>query len=265
MPDSFYALQTALVTGASSGIGAAIARQLGARGARVLLVARRDDALASVADDVRQRGGEAVVLAADLEPPDAAAALAARLGEIDETVDLLINNAGFGIQGRFLDASVESAEGMIGLNVRAVTSLTRRLLPGMVARGRGGVLNVASIAAFAPAPYFAVYSATKAYVQSLSEALRAEVRASGVHVTCLCPGPVVTEFGERAGMGDSFFNGGLSAEVVARAGLDGLAQNRRRVVPGWINKVQTLATRFVPQDTVIRVAGSTMKRAAPPT
>ncbi len=255
----FYRGRTALVTGASSGIGAETARQLGAAGARVILVARREDALTGVAQDIRQRGGTAVVVAADLEPAGAAQALVDRLG--DETVDVLVNNAGFGVQGPFLDADVGAAEGMVGLNVAALTGLTRRLMPGMIDRRRGGVLNVASIAAFTPAPSFAVYAATKAYVVSFSEALHQETRGTGVRVTCLCPGPVRTEFGDRAGMADAFFSGAASSEEVARAGLAGLARDRRRVVPGWFNKVQTAATRFVPRGALLKATGAIMKRA----
>ena len=255
----YYRGRTALVTGASSGIGAEMARQLGAAGARVVLVARRQDALAGVAESVRQRGGTAVVVAADLEPAGAAQALADRLS--DETIDVLVNNAGFGVQGPFLDAGVRAVDGMVGLNVAALTGLTRRLMPGMVHRQRGGVLNVASVAAFTPAPSFAVYAATKAYVLSLSEALYQETRGTGVHVTCLCPGPVETEFGGRAGMADAFFSGAASSERVARAGLAGLAEDRRRVVPGWSNKVQTAATRFVPRGVLLRATSLIMKRA----
>ena len=258
-PDmSFYRDRTVLVTGASAGIGAAMARDLGARGARVLLVARRADALAAVARDVTSAGGRADVIAADLAGAAGAAGLAERLAE---PVDVLINNAGYGIQGAFLDASVDDAEGQVELNVTALTSLTRRLLPGMVERGRGGVLNVASVAAFMPAPHFAVYAATKAYVRSLSEALHHEVRGTGVAVTCLCPGPVETEFADRAGMNDAFFDGAMSAEAVAKVGLDALARGERTVVPGAANKVQAAAAPLLPRGVLLRVAGAVMKRA----
>ena len=238
-----------------------MARQLGAAGARALLVARSEDALHRTAEQVRHRGGVAVVFVADLEPDDAPATLVDRLGEAGETVDILVNNAGFGVQGPLLDHGPEAAEGMVGVNVAALTSLTRRLLPGMMERGIGGVLNVASIAAFAPSPRFAVYAATKAYVLSFTEAVHAEMRATGVHVTCLCPGPVETSFGERAGMDEAFFSGALPAEAVARAGLRGLAANTRRVVPGWTNKVQAAATRFVPTGPTLRVTEAIMARA----
>ncbi len=249
--DTFVRGRTALVTGASGGIGAAMGRQLGAAGARVLLVARTETALAAVAAEIHAAGGEARTLIADLEVPEAAADLVARLGE---PVDVLVANAGFGVVGPFAEASPAAVSGMVTLNVLALTDLTRLLLPAMTERRRGGVLTVASIAAFTPAPRFAVYAATKAYVLSLTDALHAEARGTGVHVTCLCPGPVATGFGARAGMDAGFFAGHLSAEVVARAGLDGLARNRRRVVPGLLNRVQAAAAGFAPTALAMRVA-----------
>ena len=255
---SFYTGRTVLVTGASAGIGAAMARDLGARGARTLLVARRADALDAVASDVRSAGGTADVIAADLSGADGAAALVERL---DEPIDVLINNAGYGIQGPFLDADTPETVGQVELNVTALTALTHALLPDMVARGRGGVLNVASVAAFTPAPRFAVYAATKAFVRSLSEALHFEMRGTGVAVTCLCPGPVETQFADRAGMDDAFFDGAMTAEAVAKAGLDGLARGRRVVVPGVLNVVQTTAAPLVPRSLLLRVTDAVMKRA----
>ena len=261
MPDSFYAGRTAVVTGASAGIGADLARQLGAAGARVVLVARRTGALEAVAAAVRRAGGQAAVVAADLERPGAAQALADRLAEAGETVDVVVNNAGFGANGPFIEADPDAVDGMVALNVGALTALTRQLAPGMVERGHGGVLNVASVAAWMPAPGLAVYAATKAYVLSFTDALSAEMRGTGVHVTALCPGPVRTEFATRAGMADAFFDGALSSSRVAREGLDGLAANRRRVVPGWTNKVQTAATRFLPTGALLRAVGSVVGRA----
>ncbi|MEM0961160.1 MAG: SDR family oxidoreductase [Bacteroidota bacterium] len=261
MSRPFFSDRTALVTGASSGIGAAFARQLGSAGARVVLVARRAEALASVADDVRQRGGEAVVLTADLEPAGAAADLASRLDADGETIDVLINNAGFGIRGPMLDSEPSQSEAMIGLNVTSLTSLTHRLVPGMAARQRGGVLNVASIASFVPAPSFAVYAATKAYVRSFTEALWSEMRETGVHVSCLCPGPVDTSFGDRAGVRAEFFRGHPSAEAVAQAGLDGLASNRRLVVPGWKNRLDVATASLAPTGVALRIAKSRMEAA----
>ena len=249
------------MTGASSGIGAATARQLGAAGARVILVARTESALDTVAADVRAAGGEARVVATDLEAPGASQALVDGLGE---PVDVLVASAGFGVQGAFAETDPEAARGMVLLNALALTETARLLLPAMVERGRGGVLTVASIAAFVPAPTFAVYAATKAYVLSLTDALHGELRGTGVHATCLCPGPVATGFGARAGMPASFFAGHLSgvmtAEAVARAGLHGLARNRRRVVPGALNRTQTMATRLVPTGVSMRVAAALLRR-----
>ena len=255
--------RTALVTGASSGIGAELATQLGAAGAHVVLVARSEAALEAVAARIRAGGGTATAVPADLEATDAAEALVASLGERRD-VDVLVANAGFGVNAPFAETDPAAVRGMVALNVLALTDLTRLLLPGMLARRRGGVLTVASTSAFVPAPTFAVYAATKAYVLSLTDALHAELRGSGVHATCLCPGPVPTAFGDRAGMRASFFSGPLSgalpADAVARAGLEALAANRRRVVPGAVNKLLTAATPFVPTGLTMRVARSFLAR-----
>ena len=258
---TFDSTSTVLVTGASRGLGAAFAEQIARAGARVVLVARTEDALGDVADRVRRLGGEPVVLAADLALPGASADLAGRLADAHLAIDGLVNNAGYGVAGPFLDASPDDAEGMVMLNAVALTGLTRQLVPGMVARGRGGVLNVASIAGFAPTPRFAVYAATKAYVRSFSDALHTELRGTGVAVTCVHPGPIRTGFAERAGMDDRFFAGALPAEAVASAGLAALAAGRRQTVPGWAHKVQTAATRVVPTAVTLRVAEAMMRRA----
>ena len=259
--DPFARGRTALVTGASSGIGAALARQLGAAGARVILVARTETALDAVAAEVAAAGGTARVVAADLGAPGAADDLVARLSE---PVDVLVANAGYGVRAPFVETEPEDVRGMVQLNALVLTDLARLLLPGMLAARRGGILTVASTAAFVPAPTFAVYAATKAYVLSLTDALHAEAAGSGVHVTCLCPGPVPTGFGARAGMSASFFAsaiaGTLSAETVARAGLAGLARNRRRVVPGWSNRIQAAATSVVPTGVAMRVARAVLER-----
>lgn len=246
----FYAHRTVCLTGASAGIGREMARLLAPMGARLLLVARREDALTALADELAT---EAVVVAHDLGTPGATDALADRLTEAGETVDVLINNAGYGLAGPFLDHAPD-AIGMVDLNVRAITQLTARLLPAMAERGRGGVLTVASIAAFQPTPHFAVYGATKAYAQAFSEALHHELLGTGVHATALCPGPVPTEFGTRSGLSDRYFRVGLSAEAVARAGLQGLAANRARVVPGLSTKLAAFGTRLVPPGIVRAVA-----------
>ena len=215
----------------------------------------------TVAEQVRQLGGTAQVYVSDLGAPGSASLLATRLEEQGEAVDVLINNAGYGIVGPFLDASTEDAEGMGMLNAVGLTGLTHQLVPGMVERGRGGVLNVGSVASFVPAPRFAVYGATKAYVLSFTDALHAELAGTGVHVSCLCPGPVRTSFADRAGMDDKFFSGAMSADRVAASGLYGLARNQRRVVPGWTNKVQAFASSFVPSALTLRVTEAVMRRA----
>jgi len=256
---TFYRDRTVLITGASSGIGADMARLAGAAGARVILAARSLDALARVAADVERGGGTAHVVGADLQADGGAARLAEAVA--DETVDVLVNNAGFGVLAPFVDAPADDADAMVALNVAALTTLTRALLPPMVARQRGGVLNVASVAAFAPVPRFAVYAATKAYVVSFTEALSDELRGTGVHATVLCPGPVPTGFGARAGVGERFFSGGLPSEAVARAGLEALAAGRRRVVPGWSNCVQVAASQVAPTGVALRVARAIMGKA----
>lgn len=219
-----------------------MARQLGGLGARLLLVARREDALRSLADEL---DAESVVFAHDLGAPGAAADLADRLAEAGEAVDVLVNNAGFGLAGPFLDHANE-AVGMVDLNVRAVTVLTARLLPPMVERGRGGVLTVASLGGFLPVPHLSVYAATKAYARWFSEGLHSELRGTGVHATALCPGPVPTEFGMRSGLKEPYFQVGIPVEAVARAGLVGLARNRAHVVPGVSAKLGAFLTRLSP-------------------
>ena len=257
----FFRDRTVLVTGASAGIGEAMARRLAPMGARLVLVARSADTLDQLAGELRAAGGDATPLPHDLGTADAAETLATRLDEMGIAIDVLINNAGYGIQGPFLDHSAADAEGMVMLNALALTGLTSRLLPGMVERGRGGVLNVASLAAFVPAPRFAVYAATKAYVLRLSEALHAEMDGTGVHVSCLCPGPVRTSFAERAGMDEDFFKGAVDIDKVVTMALEGLAANKRRVLPGAGVKVQAVASRFAPTGFTMAVTEAAMRKA----
>jgi short-subunit dehydrogenase len=244
----------ALVTGASSGIGEAFARSLAARGHDLVVVARSAGALealaASLAVDVE-------VLAADLADDEALALVEARLRSDDRPVDLLVNNAGFGTTGKFAELPIEEEDREIRLNVLALTRLTGAAVPGMVARGRGGVLNVASIAAFQPTPGTATYGGTKAYVLSFTQALREELRGTGVKALVLCPGFTKTEFQTTAnyevkGLAARFWQ---TAEEVVDVALAALERDAGLCVPGWQNKVAAGATHLTPRRLLPRVAG----------
>jgi short-subunit dehydrogenase len=175
-----------------------------------------------------------------------------------ETVDLLVNNAGFGLIGRFAELDPKRERQMIDLNVGALTDLCRAVAPAMIRRRSGAILNVASTAAFQPGPKMAVYFATKAFVLSLSEAIHEELRPHGIRVSCLCPGPTRTEFGEVAGFrGNGLFDRvAMSAEEVARIGLDGLERTRAVVVTGALNRLVAMSTRFAPRPLARKIAGS---------
>ncbi|WP_310468811.1 SDR family oxidoreductase [Sphingomonas sp.] len=244
----------ALVTGASAGLGVEFARQLSARGHRLVLAARRRDRLEALAKEL----GNARAVAIDLGEPGAAERLIADIAGAGEHVDVLVNNAGFGLKGKFAELDAVRQRAMIDLNVGALTDLCRAVAPGMIARKAGGILNVASTAAFQPGPNIAVYFATKAYVLSLSEALHEELKPHGVRVTALCPGPTRTEFGEVAGMGagGSFDRLAMDAAPVVRAGLDGLERNRAIVITGALNKVGAWSTRLFPRAVVRKIAGA---------
>ncbi len=255
-----YHGRTVLVTGASGGIGEAIARQLARDGAHLLLTARSEDRLDELADEFRTLGGTATVFAHDLGTPGAAQALHDRITADGHEVDVLVNNAGFGKLGGFVDFDADVYDAMITLNVTNLVALTRLFLPAMIQRGTGGVLNVASTAAFQPVPHFAVYAATKAFVLSFTEALHAEAEGTGVAVTCLCPGPTTTGFAEAADIGN--FGGGRALETpekVARVGLDALLENERRTISGAVNTLAAFATRFVPTKVILEVGKRVMK------
>ncbi|GAA3997991.1 SDR family oxidoreductase [Sphingomonas humi] len=246
----------ALVTGASAGIGAEFARQLSATGARLVLVARRADRIEALAAEL----GKARAVALDLGEPDAAERLLADIAAHDEHVDCLVNNAGFGLRGRVEKLDARRQRAMIDLNCGVLTELSRGVLTGMLERGRGGILNVASTAAFQPGPGMAVYFATKAYVLSFTEALHEEVRGRGVHVTALCPGPVSTEFADVAGfdakLGNAFEKLAARPGPVAAAGLAALSANQAIVIPGAMNKVGAQGSRFLPRSLIRRLAGA---------
>jgi uncharacterized protein len=243
---------TALITGASSGIGAEIARQLAERGQNLTLAARREEKLTELASEFHDRYGiRAGVVACDLGEEDERARLEARIGELGLEVEILVNNAGFGYAGDFFDAERQRQVDMVKLNVEAVVDMTGRYLPAMVRRGRGGILNVASTGGFQPMPKSATYGASKAFVLSHTEALHQELRGTGVSMTALCPGPVRTEFSDAAGLDNANEKGPgfiwTSVEDVAREAVDGLASNKRTVVPGLLNQAGTYAGRFTPR------------------
>ncbi len=254
----------ALVTGASSGIGAAYAHALRRRGERLVLVARRGDRLSRLAEEL---GGEewAIALPLDLAAPGSASRLETEVASRGLVVDLLVNNAGLGHTAPFAEQPPEVLRAMIDVNVRAVVELTQVFLPGMKERGRGRIVNVASNAAFQPVPFLTVYAATKSFVLSFTEGLAEEIRGSGVRVQALCPGLTRTEFLDVAGTHQGLRvtrTPMLTAEEVVEASLRGLDRGRLRVVTGWTNRLAVFAQRFVPASLPRRVAAELYRPAA---
>lgn len=249
-----HAYRTALVTGASSGIGESFARLLAARGADLVIVARRADLLDGLARELVERYRVAVeVVAADLTDPAQRAEVEGRLRS--DPVELLVNNAGYGAFGAFAELPLDDHLAQIELNVNALVRLTHAALPGMIERGRGGVLNVASMAGFAPSPGSATYGATKAYVAAFSESLHSEVAAKGVHVTALCPGFTRTEDDVPPNLL------WLRRDDVARAGLEAVAAGRALCVPGVQYKAAFPALKLVPRP-LLRAAVNRMWQQA---
>ena len=250
-------VETALLTGASSGIGEAFARRLAALGKDLILVARREDRLKALAADLAAKHGvQTHVIAADLSQPSAAASLFAETERRGLVVDLLINNAGFAKVGDFAKLPCDVQADMIRLNVNTLAELTRLYLPGMCQRRRGGVINVASNAAFQPVPYMAVYAATKAFVLSFSEAVAEEVAADGVTVLALCPGATATDFWTIAGAWEDRRDAMQTAEEVVTVALRALERHKASVVVGFQNRlVAFVSSRLGPRRLVARIAG----------
>jgi short-subunit dehydrogenase len=249
---------TALVTGASSGIGADLARELARRGHGVTLVARRQDRLEALAAELAEATGvRAEVLAVDLSDPDARAGMLGRVADRGLTVDVLVNNAGFSTTGPVHKSDHRREVAMVRTAVEAVVDLCSLTLPGMVERGRGAVLNVASTAAFQPLPGQAAYGASKAFILSFSQAVRTELRGTGVSLTVLCPGPVKTEFAETAGFTQEESENSLPqfmwvpAAQVARLAVEGLDQGRAVVIPGFANRVGAQLGRNTPRRVLL--------------
>jgi short-subunit dehydrogenase len=261
----------ALVTGASSGIGAAIARELASRGHAVTLVARREERLRSLAGELTaEYDADSAAVACDLGDEAERERLANLLAGTGRSVEILVNNAGFGSRGDFISNDRGRMLEMVRVNVEAVVDLTSRFLPGMVKRGRGAVINVASVAAFQPIPGSAAYAASKSFVLSFSEAIRTEQRGSGVAVTAVCPGPVKTEFTDAAGMTgvedetpDLFW---MTAEEIAREAVQGAEQDKRVVVPGALNQAQSIFGQHMPRSLMLplveRIWGATTARGS---
>ena len=247
---------TALVTGASAGLGMLFAEALARQGHDLILTARRAPRLEGLAMAIRtQAGVKVTVIPVDLAEPGAVPALMAEIGKQGLAVNTLVNNAGFGASGPLAGAEPERIVRMIELNCRALVELTRAVLPGMIQMRGGGILNVASTAAFQPGPGMAVYYATKAFVLSFSEAVHEEVRGQGVRVSALCPGPTATEFFDAAGTGDDFALKKLAGDPakVVRDGLRALEANRAVKVSGAMNAVMAASVRFTPRWLIRRV------------
>ena len=255
-----YTGKTALITGASSGIGATFARTLAAQGAHVVLVARSEDKLRDLATTLAtQYTIRADVLTADLSHPEAGQKLFAATQQLGLPIDMLINNAGFGTHGPFDSLDPERERQEIMLNVAAVVDLTHRFLPAMLARRSGSIINVASTAAFQPTPYMAVYGASKAFVLSFSEALWAEYRGEGIRVLALCPGATSTDFFNVVGTEDAAFGSRETPEKVVQVAFQALERGRPSVISGRRNVLMANSVRFVPRGMVARMGKGMMR------
>jgi short-subunit dehydrogenase len=249
--------KVALITGASSGIGYELAKLFLNDGYCVVLVARRLEALQKAAQTLASTSTRTVTtLAADLSQPSAPEEIVAELHRRNLRIQVLVNDAGFGLYGHFANTDLATELKMIQVHVTALTHLTKLLLPDLIKSEGGKILNVASLAAFQPGPLSAVYAASKAYVLSFSEALANELRGRGVSVTTLCPGPTPTAFQQRAGVGLARLSRGnlMSAEAVARIGYRGLMRGKHVVIPGWTNRGWVLMTRILPRHLVVQLA-----------
>jgi uncharacterized protein len=250
--------ETALITGASSGIGAEFARQLAAEGMDQVLVARRADRLATLGTELEKKFSvRCHSIAVDLSEGDAPQRVFAETEAKRLNVAWLVNNAGFGTNGTFASLPLEREMEEIQLNVGALVALTRLYVPGMVERGRGQIVNLGSVGSWVPTPYMATYSATKAFILSFSEALAAELAGKGIGVLALCPGATKTEFQEVAGVSENVpaFTY-MSAQAVVAQAIAAAKRGKRTLVPGWMNKVLIGSTRLTPRRVLAQVAGS---------
>jgi uncharacterized protein len=254
---------TSLVTGASSGIGMAFARRLAARGDDLVIVARSEDKLKELADEIQSGlGREVEVLAADLTLADDVGRVEQRLQSDDRPVELLVNNAGFGTAGKFVELPVGREDEEIRLNVLALMRLTHAALPGMLRRGHGGVINVSSVGGFQPGPRNATYSATKAFVTSFSEAVHEELRGTGVQLLALCPGFTRTEFQQRGGFDTEHIPkmAWQTPEAVVDAALAAIEKGKALCVPGLSNKAAASMVHLAPRGLVRRMSAKVAER-----
>ncbi len=255
---------TILVTGASSGIGEAFARNLAMKGANLILAARSEDKLARIADELREKYRVSVhVFPVDLILPNAPQQLFERIKAGGLTVDVLVNNAGFGKWAHFLGESLDTYDQMLSLNIDALVKLTYLCVPDMLARGKGGVINVASTAAFQPAPYIAVYSASKAFVLSFTEALAGEYREHGIRFLALCPGVTDTNFNAIANTNTAGMSS-AAPEDVAEAGLSAFMKGKSYHVHGLANYLTSLLPRVLPRAVVIKIVADMFKNRIAP-
>ncbi|OHR73283.1 short-chain dehydrogenase [Bacillus sp. HMSC76G11] len=254
-------MKTVLITGASDGIGRELAYKYAQDGYRLILTARNEMKLMKLAGELKNT--TAIVKAKDLSDMNQIHELFQELQQEKIHVDVLVNNAGFGLYGDFKNTSALDELNMIDLNVKSITLLTKLFLPDMISKKSGQVLNVASSAAFQPGPLMAVYYATKAYVLSFSEAIENELKGTGVSVSVLCPGPTKTSFSERANLGQSklFKSGVMDVKTVADAAYEGMKKGQTLIIPGFKNKILAAAVRFMPRKTVTGIVRKTQERA----
>lgn len=249
--------RTAMITGASSGIGVDIARELAAHGASIVLVARRTERLEAVAAELNAIGVSATAVPCDLADPAARIVLAAT----QPGIDILVNNAGVGVFGMFSDSNWDDVANMLNVNITALTHLTHLFAAPMAARGWGRVMMVASTAAFQPVPLYAAYAATKAYVLSLSEALNVEYKSNGLKFTALCPGTTASEFFDVAHHKKSYLveKSMMTSAAVAKVGIDALVKNKSSVVAGLANAAMAFGTRLSPRSLSAKLSYQIMK------
>lgn len=251
-------MTTTLITGASSGIGRELAKLAAAAGDNLVLVARSEDKLKQLASELEKAMMiKATVIVSDLSQLTAVDDVCQNLQDASIDVDTLINNAGFGALGDFADLPDDRQTDMMMVNMVALTRLTRKLLPSMIERNQGGILNVGSIAGYQAGPHMAVYYATKAYVMSFTEAVREELKDTNLHVTLLAPGATETGFGEDSGMGslDMFSSQTMTAKAVAEAAYRGFQEDKDIVIPGWKNRLMASSTSFLPRSFTRKLVG----------